>query len=44
MIAPANFRASRRGNTNGASVTLLNWAYRVSRQIFKFLFKEQLEL
>jgi len=24
--APANLRASRRGNTDGASVTLPNWA------------------
>jgi len=26
MLAPANSRASRRGNTGGASVTLLDWA------------------
>lgn len=34
--APANTRASRRGNTGGASVIPLNWAYRVSRQLFKY--------
>lgn len=31
LIAPANSRASRRGNTGGASVTLHNWALRVRR-------------
>lgn len=37
--APANTRASRRGNTGGASVIPLAWAYRVSRWSFKFEFK-----
>lgn len=34
-VAPANSRASRRGNTGGASVTLHNWALRVRRWLFK---------
>lgn len=37
--APANTRASRRGNTGGASVIPLAWAYRVSRQSYKFKLK-----
>jgi len=32
MIAPANTRASRRGNTRGASVTPHDWALRVCRR------------
>jgi len=34
LQAPANTRASRRGNTGGASVIPHAWAYRVSRLSF----------
>ena len=35
-VAPANDRASRRGNTIGASVIPLDWALRVCRWHIKF--------
>ena len=36
---PANLRASSCGNTDGASVILIDWALRVWKMVFSVFFK-----